>query len=188
MFSESKPRRADALRNEGKIVEAALSRFSRQGVDASLDGIARAAGVGPGTLYRHFPTRNTLIASALEQCQLELHSVLESLLESDDALSALREWLGVVRDYVRTFRGLAALLLEAISSPDSALHRTCMEMQDITAQLIQRAQQAGVVRPNIDARDLFVAQLALACVEDSVADSRTLECLLRDGYAAPESG
>jgi AcrR family transcriptional regulator len=189
LHTESKPRRADALRNEAKIVEAALTQFSKRGVEASLDGIARQAGVGPGTLYRHFPTRNELIASALGECRVELQALRESLTETEDALSALRKWLRMVRDYVKTFKGLAVLLLHAVNEQTSPLSPICVEMQNITAHFLQRAQQAGAARPNIGAKDLFVAQLALACVEDIAADSSTgaesLEYLLREGYVVP---
>lgn len=183
-----KPRRADALRNEGKIVEIALSQFAAQGVDAPLDAIAKEAGVGAGTLYRHFPTRDDLISSALGKCTIELEKTQESLMESADDLTALQEWLGVVRSYVRTFNGLATLLLHAANNPSSALSLRCTEMQDITAHFLQRAQQAGVARPNVSAKDLFIAQLALSCVEDyasSSTEAASLESLLRKGYAAP---
>lgn len=187
--TESKPRRADALRNEAKIVKAALSHFSERGVEAPLDGIARQAGVGPGTLYRHFPTRNELIASALGECRVELQALRKSLTDSEDALSALQKWLHMVRDYVKTFRGLAVLLLHAVNEQASPLSPICTEMQDITAHFLRRAQQAGTARPNIGAKELFVAQLALACVEDIAADTgkctESLEYLLQEGYAVP---
>lgn len=190
MHGASKPRRADAVRNEGKILEAALTQFFKEGVDTSLDGIAKEAGVGAGTLYRHFPTREELIASALAECRTELETVQKSLMEREDSLSALQEWLHSVRDYVKTFQGLAVSLLDALRDPSSALSPTCVEMQHITAQFLQRAQAAGAARANISARDLFVAQLALACVEDIALDSHqsteSLEHLLRHGYVVPD--
>lgn len=184
-----KTRRADALRNEEKIVEVALSCFAAQGVDAPLDAIAKEAGVGAGTLYRHFPTRDILISSALGKCKIELQKVQESLTESEDDLSALQEWLAVVRSYVRTFNGLAPLLLQAVNDPTSALSLRSRELQDITTYFLKRAQRSGAARPNISSKDLYIAQLALSCVEDIASDSSTaaesLEYLLREGYATP---
>lgn len=184
-----KPRRADALRNEEKIVEVALDHFASQGVDASLDAIAKEAGVGAGTLYRHFPTRDCLISSALGKCQIELEKKQRSLSESEDDLWALQEWLGIIRSYVKTFDGLAALLIHAANDPTSALYLRSREMQDITAHFLNKAQRSGAARPNIRPQDVFIAQLALSCVEDIASGSNTaadsLQYLLREGYANP---
>src|SRR5699024_9934214 len=97
---ETKPRRADAIRNEERIINAALDHFSTHGVNAPLDGIAKQAGVGPGTLYRHFPTRDRIIAAALSTCKLHFQDKKVSLLESGNSLSGLQEWLSALRNYV----------------------------------------------------------------------------------------
>lgn len=189
MLTGSKPRRADARRNEGRIIEAALTQFSRRGVAAPLDEIAKGAGVGPGTLYRHFPTRDDLIASTLRERLDELRAMRDSLAQTGDASSSLQDWLRGLCDYFKTFQGLADPMLSAVKEQTSALSLTCMELQDITAEFLQRAQDKGMARPDISARDLFLAQLALAWVEDVAAESHAgvepLESLLREGYAAP---
>lgn len=192
MPHEVKPRRADALRNEEKILQVAISQFARHGVEASMDGIAKEAGVGSGTLYRHFPTRDYLIASALRACTVELHALRESLTDSEDDLSALREWLRLVRDYVRTFHGLSISVLHAVNDKTSPLSRACVEMQSITAHFLHRAQEAGTARRNVTAKDLLVAQLALVCADDIASGenpgSESLEQLLAEGYAAHAPG
>lgn len=183
-------RRADARRNEEKIIEAALLHFSDYGVNAPLDGIAKQAGVGAGTLYRHFPTRDRIIASALGACHLHFQDTRTSLLKSENPLSALQEWLSVVREYVNRFEGLAVLLLDAVNDPDSALSSHCTELQQITEEILSRAQLAGMARSGVSARSLLVAQLALSCAECLAADVSSapvsLEDLLRDGYASPD--
>lgn len=188
MLSESKPRRADALRNADKIVEAALTQFSERGVDTSLDEIARKAGVGAGTLYRHFPTRQELIASTLKMCPVQLRATQDSLSESEDPLSALQEWLRIIREYVRTFDGLPGSLLQAVEEQNSTLSRICADMQDITEYFLTRAQQAGVARTEVNAHNLFFAQLAMAWVEDVAVETTTggesIESLLERGYIA----
>jgi AcrR family transcriptional regulator len=189
LLTGSKPRRADALRNEGRIIEAALTQFSKRGITAPLDEIAKGAGVGPGTLYRHFPTRDELIASTLRERLDELKAMRDSLAQSGDASTSLQDWLRALCDYFKTFKGLADPMLSAVKEQTSALSLTCTELQDITAEFLQRAQDQGVARPNVAAKDLFLAQLALAWVEDAVAEPdagvEPLESLLREGYAVP---
>lgn len=188
MTKEVRPRRADAIRNKERIIETALDQFSLHGINAPLDSIAKQAGVGPGTLYRHFPTRDRIIAAALGACHLHFQDVRTSLLESEDSLSALQDWLTILRNYVRRFEGLAVLLLNSVNDPHSALSSHCNELQNLTEEFLSRAQQSGLARQSVSARSLFVAQLALSCVEgftlESASDADTLEALLREGYAS----
>lgn len=189
MLTGSKPRRADARRNEGRIIEVALTQFSKRGITASLDEIAKGAGVGPGTLYRHFPTRDELIASTLRERLDELKAMRDSLAQTGDASSSLQDWLRALCDYFKTFKGLADPMLSAVKEQTSALSLSCTELQEITAEFLQRAQDQGMVRLNVAAKDLFLAQLALAWVEDAAAEHdagvEPLESLLREGYAVP---
>lgn len=191
MTEEVRPRRADARRNEEKIVEAALVQFSNHGVNASLDGIAKQAGVGPGTLYRHFPTRGHIIASALGACHEQFRDVRKSLLTSENSLDALQEWLVILRNYVRTFDGLAVLLLHAANDPTSALSTHCSELLSITQEILARAQKSGLAKPTVTAESLLMAQFALSCVEGHTAAPNfcpeSLNALLREGYASPDA-
>lgn len=192
MLTGPKPKRADALRNEQRIVQEALTQFARRGVTAPLDEIAKAAGVGPGTLYRHFPTRDELIASTLRDRLEELRVLRDSLEQTGDASSSLQDWLRALCDYFKTFAGLADPMLSAVKEQTSALSLTCTELQEITAKFLRQAQDDGTAKEDINAKDLFLAQLALAWVEDVAAGSganyEPMETLLREGYAvAPPS-
>ncbi|MFT4235485.1 MAG: helix-turn-helix domain-containing protein [Microbacterium sp.] len=149
------PRRVDARRNFEAIVCAARGAFARDGVDASIEDVARAAGVGSATLYRHFPTRDDLILAALSQNVVSsFHRGLE-LLDADDPFAALREFLIAVIDRSSTYAGLPTSLLDAASREHSRLGITCTRMQDLNARLLERAQSAGAVRADLTAQELF---------------------------------
>ena len=89
----ARPLRADAARNRQLLLDAARDAFDRHGVTASLDDIARAAGVGPGTLYRHFPTRDQLVLAVIDEGLTDIHRLGTALLDEDDPMGALRRWL-----------------------------------------------------------------------------------------------
>src|SRR6202165_1638144 len=92
--SDVRPMRADAARNRQLLLVAARDAFDRHGVTASLDDIARAAGVGPGTLYRHFPTRDQLVLAVIDEGLTDIHRLGTALLDEDDPMGALPRWLG----------------------------------------------------------------------------------------------
>src|SRR5881227_1228774 len=99
--------RADARRNYERLLAAARAAFAEHGVDASLDDIARSAGVGPGTLYRHFPTRHALLEAVLGDAQATLLAEAEKLATEPDPDAALLTWMRGLATHSRTFRGLA---------------------------------------------------------------------------------
>src|SRR5881398_706607 len=89
----TRPMRADAARNRGLVLDAARTAFARHGVTASLDDVARAAGVGPGTLYRHFPTRDALVLAVIDDGLTDICSLGAELSDNSEPLEALRQWL-----------------------------------------------------------------------------------------------
>src|SRR5437867_2707 len=107
--------RADAVRNRERLVAAAIAAFTENGADASLDDIARRAGVGPGTLYRHFPTRQALQEAAylegVQSLAARAQALADSPLPPDEALAA---WMRSLADYLSTKRGLSAALLRTL--------------------------------------------------------------------------
>ncbi len=149
-----RPKRADACRNYDKLIEAARSAFAENGADASLEAIARAAGVGIGTLYRHFPSRQDL----LEAVYIE---EVETLCRSADDLGELPPWDALVSwlhgfvGYVAAKRALSAELLATVGT-ESDVFRKCHDAIRLAGEpLLERAQQAKVVRQDTDFMDLI---------------------------------
>lgn len=148
--------RADALRNRERLVEVAQHAFATHGIEASLEEIARQAGVGIGTLYRRFPTREDLIAAVLAERYLKLAEVAMVLAEDrDDPDTALAEWLRLFIEHMALYRGLSMAVKEAIHDQTTALGRTCKEMMDAGQRLLQRGQRLGVFRPDVSFFDVM---------------------------------
>jgi AcrR family transcriptional regulator len=149
----TRPRRADASRNYDKLIDAALAAFTESGAEASLEGIARRAGVGIGTLYRHFPSRQAL----LEAVYIE---EVESLCKSADDMTELPPWdalVGWLRRFVAyaaTKRALATELMASVGQ-DSDVFRKCHDaIWQAGEPLLVRARESGVVRPDVDFTDV----------------------------------
>ena len=136
--------RADAVRNRARIVETASQVFAARGADASLEEIARGAGVGIGTLYRHFPTRDDLVEAVFHDRIDELQALAEELLASDVPGEALAVWLHAQLEQAATCRGLAAeAMLTMLADRDEP--SACESMRRAGAALLARAQAAGQV-------------------------------------------
>ncbi len=114
-----------------------------QGAEASLRDIARRAGVGMGTLYRHFPNRDSLLEALLRSRFAALTARAESLLLVADPAAALLEWLAESVAFTHQHRGIIAPLMSAIDDPESALHSACVALRAAGTSLLTRAQQAG---------------------------------------------
>jgi AcrR family transcriptional regulator len=167
----TRPLRADAKRNYDAIVRVASEAFSANGTQTSLDDIACKAGVGPGTLYRHFPNRDCLIAAALHDSLSELERTSEQLAASDDPGAALETWLFQVATHLRTYGGLPDSVAQAFRTESSPLRTSCVPLRTITATLLERAQQAGAVRADASAGDVFALISSLAWAADQRGDS-----------------
>lgn len=162
--------RADALRNRERLVEVAQSAFATNGIDTSLEEIARQAGVGIGTLYRRFPTREDLIAAVLAERYRKLSEVaLVLAAEREDPDAALAEWLTLLTEHMALYRGLSMAVKEAIHDQTTALGRTCQEMMDGGELLLRRGQQAGVFRSDI----VFFDVLALCSAIVTAVERRS---------------
>lgn len=159
---QGRPMRADARRNYERLITTAKAAFREQGADASLDDIAKRAGVGPGTLYRHFPHRDALLAAVIGDSVDALHARARELLEADDPDEALAEWLRAAVAHAGTYRGLAASLMSSMYDEGSPLHASCEGMHAAGGQLLDRAQRLGRVRPEVNAADLFEIIAAVA--------------------------
>jgi AcrR family transcriptional regulator len=153
---EQRPLRADAQRNYQRLVSAASAAFTEHGADdASLEEIARRAGVGIGTLYRHFPNRQALLEAVYRDQVDVLSDRAERLSESADPGAALEEWLRALVSFGRTKRSLTSALLATLDK-DSELLSTCsVIMRGAADTLLKRAQEAGAVRADANATDLL---------------------------------
>jgi AcrR family transcriptional regulator len=147
--------RADALRNRERLVEVAQSAFASNGIETSLEDIARQAGVGIGTLYRRFPKREDLIAAVLADRYLKLADVALGLARCENPDAALTEWMTQLIEHMAIYRGLSHAVKEAIHDQSTALGRTCKEMMDAGTDLLERGQRAGVYRTDVTFYDVL---------------------------------
>jgi AcrR family transcriptional regulator len=187
--SPTQPRaqRADAQRNYDHLLEVAGTVVDEQGTQASLREIARRAGVGLGTLYRHFPTRDALLETLLRQGFDRLAAKATALENADSPDRALLEWLGDFTAGSAAYRGLAASMMATLSDDDSPLKTSCLAMRESGGRLLKRAQEAGHIRPDVDGTDLFALVSAVSWIGDqapSIAARRDhLLSLIMDGLA-----
>ncbi len=147
--------RADARQNYARLVVAATEAFAEKGADAPLEDIARRAGVGIGTLYRHFPTRLDLQAAVFRSQVGAVCGRGDELLNTAPPDQAFAGWIRSLAAYLVTKRGLSKALIEAVGV-ESELISTCwVTMRETTQRLLASAQQAGSVRADVDASDVM---------------------------------
>ncbi|HEU0194676.1 MAG TPA: helix-turn-helix domain-containing protein [Streptosporangiaceae bacterium] len=177
-----RPMRADARRNFERLVAAAQEAFGEHGADAPLDDIARRAGVGAGTLYRHFPTREALLEAAYRADIDDLAKLAYELLDKLPPEEALRTWVSEQVEYVMRKRALAATV-KAVLDRDSPVMAWCKtQMRGAAAALLARAQEAGVVRPEVTPSDLLrLAHAVGYASEFAPEDSDRLLTYMLDG-------
>ena len=159
--------RADALRNRDRVLEAAKTVFSAGGSDASLEAVAREAGVGIGTLYRHFPTREALYEAVYRREVEQLGEMAEQLKDDASPVDALRRWLRSNVEFVATKKGMAAALALAAGPPPSEL--TAFSFDRLTkaiATLLDRAVAAGEIRSDVSAEDLLRTLVGMCLLND----------------------
>jgi AcrR family transcriptional regulator len=149
------PTRADARRNYERLLAVARESIRARGADTSLDDIARAAGVGSATLYRHFPTRDALLEAVARDWIEEMLRDGRELLDDPDPGDALDRWLRAIIEHNRTYEGLSAAMVTSFREPESALHLSCSAMTDSAGTLLARAKQAGVIRDDVRLDDLM---------------------------------
>lgn len=174
--------RADARRNHDRLLAEARTVFAEHGTDASLEDVARRAGVGIGTLYRHFPNRHALMSAVFEDSVRELLARATDLQTAVDPCQALLTWLREVVAHAAAYRGLSRALMSA--TPTSALSRCGNPMREAGNALLTRAQNAGTVRADVQITDLLQLTHAIAlAAEESPGDpdlaDRLLELTLR---------
>ncbi|MEV5977228.1 TetR/AcrR family transcriptional regulator [Streptomyces sp. NPDC052114] len=155
--------RADARRNRERIVAAARETFAEAGPEASLNEIARRAGVGPGTLYRHFPTRPALLTAVLKDRIDTLCGRAEELVATGSPDEALAEWLRALLAHARVNQGLGGtLLIEELEQPDATGLDCHQRIGETAGLLLSRAQHSGTARPDLTAADLVQLVVGIA--------------------------
>ncbi|MER7932724.1 TetR/AcrR family transcriptional regulator [Streptomyces sp. NPDC094471] len=172
--------RADARRNHDRLLAEARAVFAEHGTDASLEDVARRAGVGIGTLYRHFPNRHALMSAVFEDAVNELLARAEELQSAPDPCRALLTWLHEVVTSTAAYRGLSRALMSVSSAgPASALARCGTPMREAGEALLTRAREAGTVRADVRIADLLQLTHAIAlAVEESPGDADLTDRLL----------
>ncbi|MBV9246996.1 MAG: TetR/AcrR family transcriptional regulator [Methylobacteriaceae bacterium] len=153
--------RADAVRNRERVLEAAKTVFSPGGPDASLEAVARHAGVGIGTLYRHFPTREALFEAVYRREVQQLADLAEELKTEAEPAEALRRWMHSNVEFVATKKGMSAALALAAYKPSELHAYTAERLTKAVAGLLDRAVAAGEIRADISAEDLLRALVAM---------------------------
>ncbi|UGQ12325.1 TetR/AcrR family transcriptional regulator [Yinghuangia sp. ASG 101] len=169
-----RPKRADARRNREALVEQAKLAFAESGVNASLDEIARRAGVAGGTLYRHFPTRLDLIEAVLAEQITELADLGRGLSAAEDEFEGLATWLRATLRHCLTYRGLSATVMtSALDHDTSGLASTChAELFEVGDALLTRARQAGTIAPDADNADVLKMISAMAWAAEDAPDAQ----------------
>ncbi|MCX4724126.1 TetR/AcrR family transcriptional regulator [Streptomyces sp. NBC_00963] len=184
-----RPLRADAQRNRDKILATAVRVFTEEGLDAHLERIAREAGVGTGTLYRNFPTREVLIEAAYRNEVARLCDAVPELLATMPPREALRAWTGRFIDYVTAKLGMAEALRAVVASGGDPYGHSRDMIQAAITTLMEAGTAAGALRSDIRPTDMFAALAGIAVTsakpEQRDQAERLLDLIL-DGLKPPQ--
>ncbi|MFF7490044.1 TetR/AcrR family transcriptional regulator [Streptomyces luteogriseus] len=149
------PLRSDAQRNRERILEVALEELTRSAC-APLSAIAKKAGVGQGTFYRHFPTREALVLEIYRHEMQQVADTAPALLESREPDRALREWMDRLARFAMTKAGLADAIRQATSAPGRPEKPGHAPVTEAAELLLRAAEDAGTIRPGVTVSDLFL--------------------------------
>jgi AcrR family transcriptional regulator len=184
---DERPMRADARRNYDRLLFVAREAFTEHGAAAHLDHIARRAGVGPGTLYRHFPTREALLA-AVYRGDIEAMAAQADELADREPVEALDAWLRLQLDYIKTKRGLGSAVKTMLSADTETLAWCRDTMRAALGRLLGRAQEAGAIRTDVTAQDVLRLVHGVALASEAVPEeSDRLLSIVLDGLRVPPS-
>jgi AcrR family transcriptional regulator len=164
--SKSAPRkpRADAQRNRERILEIAKQAFTRSGVNISLDDVGRQAGVGAGTLYRHFPTRDALLEAVYRSEVEKLAAAEKELAATMTPIEALRAWMMLFVDYIATKQIIAPALNTLVGKPSKLFEASGAQIKAAIHALVERAIESGDIRSDLDPMDLLRALIGVSNV------------------------
>ena len=188
--AERKPRQ-DAQRNRERILQVAKEAFTNFGAEASLDEIARQSGVGAGTLYRHFPTRDALIEAVYRNEVEKLASAAREFARTMPPMQALRSWMLLFVDHIAQKRIIAPALNSIVGGPEKLYEGGRSVMESAVRALFQRGMESGEIRPDLEPYDLIRALIGVAFTasgpgwEDGAR--RLVEVLLQGSRPAGET-
>jgi AcrR family transcriptional regulator len=176
--------RADAQRNRERILEVAKQVFTRRGAQATMDEIARRAKIGPGTLYRHFPTRDDLLAAVYISEVEKLAEAQKKFSAELPPVQAMRAWMLVFIEYIAAKKIIAPALNAMAGGPSRVFEQTSRLMEEVAHALASRAVASGDLRPDIDPMDLLRAIYGVSSVgstDDWPAKARRFVDILLQG-------
>ena len=156
--------RADARRNRERILEVAKQAFTKYGADTSLDDIAKEAGVGAGTLYRHFPTRDDLLVAVYQSEVERLAAAQRKFEQTMPPVEALRAWMLLFVDYIATKKIIAPALNSMVGGASKLYEGSHSQIQGAIDALVKRASESGDVRKDLDPFDLLRALIGVAFI------------------------
>jgi AcrR family transcriptional regulator len=174
----TRPLRADARRNRDRIVAVAQDVFAEQGAGASLDEVARRAGVGPGTLYRHFPNREALQEAVYREAVEELGELGRALMSTEAPQAALESWMRLLVGHMVARRGLAAALVDALGKGSEMFADCHRVLHETGGAVVERAKAAGAVRDDLDQRDLLWMAHGVSLAAESDGGAARVERML----------
>jgi AcrR family transcriptional regulator len=180
--------RADAVRNRERVLKAAKIVFSTGGAEASLEAVARRAGVGIGTLYRHFPTREALFEAVYRREVDQLSELAEQLKNDAAPVDALRRWLKSNVEFVATKKGMSAALAIAVKGDSEIAAYSFDRLTKAIGALLDRAVAAGEIRADISPEDLLRALVGMCYMHDQPGWQKSVLRLLDvfvDGLCVP---
>src|ERR1700679_4133912 len=155
--SHTRKPRADAERNRDRVLEAAKEAFTRSGADASLDDIAKRAGVGAGTLYRHFPSRDERLEAVYRTEVEKLAAAEQKFAETMAPIEALRAWMFLFVDYIATKKIIAPALNTMVGGPAKVFEASHAQIWDAIRALVMRAIKSSNIRKDLNHIDLLRA-------------------------------
>jgi AcrR family transcriptional regulator len=165
-LTKNRKPRTDAIRNRERVLEAAKAVFSQGGPEASLEAVARHAGVGIGTLYRHFPTREALFEAVYRREVDQLVELAGQLETQKTPVEGLRRWMQAGVEFMATKKGMAAALALAAHSSSELVVYSIDRLTGALGQLLQRAAATGELRSDIDAEDLLRTLVGMCYAQD----------------------
>ena len=183
--------RADAQRNRERLVDAAKAAFAEAGAEVSLEEIARRAGVGSGTLYRHFPERDAILAAVYRREVQQMADAAARLLTSETPGEALHEWMRLFVDYIATKKVIAPALGSFAGGAAGISAASGLRIADAVTLLVERARAAGDIRRDADAGDVVRALIGFtygAAGPGWEASALRLIDILMDGLRTPGRG
>lgn len=163
----SRKPRTDAQRNRERILEVAKEAFTRSGASTSLDDIATQAGVGPGTLYRHFPTRDALLEAVYRTEVEKLAAAEQRFAQAMPPVEALRAWMMLFVDYIATKQIVAPALNTLVGGPSKLYEGSRAQIQGAIGALVRRAIESGDIRGDLDPFDVLRALIGVSNVASS---------------------